>query len=184
VRSTILFLALLGSQLLPAGEPPLQPVTVCEALQNLAAYDGKVVALVGRFSSRQTGRWLGEQKCGQKLVTGDHAWPNAFWVSYDPAAAPKPPPVLAVDGVLLAQKLRQVKAATSLTEFRFGSSDYDSWAVIYGRIETRKQLIEVTPGGSRLLGFGYMESSPAQLACHGEAVIVFLNSEATTPSSR
>ena len=60
----------------------------------------------------RTGRWLGEQKCGHKLVTGDQEWPNAFWVAYDPAAAAKPPAVLAVDAALLAQKLRAVKLGT------------------------------------------------------------------------
>src|ERR1035438_6955036 len=48
------------------------------------------------------------------LENGDQEWPNAFWVVYDPAAAPKPPAVLAVDATLLAQKLRAVKQGTSL----------------------------------------------------------------------
>ena len=51
--------------------PRLQPVTVCEVLQDLAAYDGKVVAVIGRFSFRQNGRWLGELKCAHKLVAGE-----------------------------------------------------------------------------------------------------------------
>jgi hypothetical protein len=169
---------------LSAGEPPLQPLTVCEILKDLPAYDGKVVAVVGRFSSRQTGRWLGEQKCDQKVVIADQEWPNAFWLSYEPQNAPKPPVVLAVDGVLLAQKLRHVKLNTTLTKFRFGSSDYDSWAVVYGRVETRKQLVEVTPAGNRRSGFGYGESSPAQLVCHGDAVVVFLGDDSTTPASQ
>jgi len=153
-------------------------------MQDLPAYDGKVVAVVGRFSSRQTGRWLGEQTCAHKLVTGDREWPNAFWVVYDPADAPKPPAVLAVDAVLLAQKLRTVKQATSLTKLRFGSPDYDNWAVVYGRVETRKDLVTVTASGTRKNGFGYGESSPARLVCHGDAVVIFLNDEATTPASR
>ena len=92
--------------------------------------------------------------------------------------------MLAVDGVLLAQKLRAVKLATSLTKFRFGSTDYDSWAVVYGRVETRKDLVAATAGGTRKNGFGYGESSPARLVCHGDAVVVFLTDDATTPASR
>jgi len=153
-------------------------------MQDLSAYDGKVVAVVGRFSSRQTGRWLDEQKCGFKMVIGDQEWPNAFWVVYDPAAAPKPPAVLAVDAAILAQKLRAVKLGTSLTKLRFGSQDYDNWAVVYGRIETRKDLVIVTPSGTRKNGFGYGESSPARLVCHGDAVVIFLNEDATTPALR
>lgn len=180
MRFGILFLALLTIRLLPAAEPPLQPVTVCEALENLAAYDGKAVALVGRFSFRQSGRWLGEQQCPHPFVTGGHQWPNAFWIAFDPAGAPQPPTVLALDGALLAQKLRAVQAATSLSDFRFGSPDYDRWAVVYGRIETRPHLMD----GTRPHGFGYSASSPAQLVCHGEAVIIFLNDDATALSSR
>ena len=162
----------------------MQPVTVCDVLKDLSAYDGKVVAVVGRFSFRQNGRWIGEQKCDRKLVTGEPEWPNSLWVSYEPATAPKPPDVLAVDGVLLAQKLREVKLATTLTKFRFGSSDYDSWAVIYGRIEMRKELLGASAGGTRKNGFGYGDSSPARLVCHSDAVVVFLNDDATTPASR
>jgi hypothetical protein len=176
--------ALLSGGWLHAAEPALQPVTVCEVLQDLAAYDGKVVAVVGRFSFRQNGRWLGEQNCARKLVIGEQEWANAFWVQYDPANAPKPPAVLAVDAELLARKLRAVRQATSLTKFRFGSTDYDTWAVIYGRVETRKDLIAVTAGGIRKNGFGYGESSPARLVCHGDAVVVFLTDDARTPASQ
>jgi hypothetical protein len=180
----VLMMALLSGTLLYGAEPTLQPVTVCEVLQDLSAYDGKVVAMVGRFSFRQNGRWLGEQNCDRKLVIAEQQWPNAFWVAYDPASAPKPPAVLTVDGVLLAQKLRAVKQATSLTKFRFGSTDYDSWVVIYGRVETRKDLVLATAGGTRKNGFGYGESSPARLVCHGDAVVMFLTDDATTPASR
>ena len=165
-------------------DPAQQPVTVCEVLRDLSAYDGKVVAVVGRFSSRQAGRWLGEQKCAHKFVTGGQQWPNAFWVEYDPATAPKPPEVLVVNAVLLAQKVRKVKLDTSLTQLPFGSQDYDNWAVVYGRVETRKDLIAVTGGGPRKNGFGYGESSPARLVCHGDAVVIFLNDDATAPASR
>ena len=183
MRLAIFFLMVV-CPLIEGGEPALRPLTVCDVMQDLSAYDGKVVAVVGRFSSRQTGRWLGEQKCGQKLVTGDQEWPNAFWVVYDPAAAAKPPAVLAVDAAILAQKLRAVKLGTSLTKLRFGSEDYDNWALIYGRVETRKDLVTVTPSGTRKNGFGYGESSPARLVCHGEAEVVFLNDDATAPASR
>jgi hypothetical protein len=182
VRLAIFFLTVV-CPLMRGAEPALQPVTVCEVLQDLSAFDGKMVAVVGRFSYRQKGRWLGEQKCGHKLVTGDQEWPNAFWVVYDPAAAAKPPVVLAVDAALLAQKLRAVKTGTELTKLPFGSADYDNWALVYGRIETRKDLVTATPGGTRKNGFGYGESSPARLVCHGEAEVVFLNEDATGPAS-
>ena len=179
-----ILLPLLVSPLI-GGEPALRPVTVCEVLQDLAEYDGKVVAVVGRFSYRQAGRWLGEQKCEHKFTAGDQEWPNSFWVVFDPAAAAAPPAVLAVDAALLAQKLRAIKLGTSLTKLPFGSEDYDNWALVYGRVETRKDLVTVTPGGTRKNGFGYGDSSPARLVCHGEAEVVFLNEDAATaPVSR
>jgi len=92
--------------------------------------------------------------------------------------------VVAVDAALLAQKLREVKLGTSLTKFRFGSPDYDSWAVVYGRLETRKDLVTDMADGTRNNGFGYGGSSPAQLVCHGDAEVIFLNDEAMTPVSR
>jgi len=153
-------------------------------MQDLAAYDGKVVAIVGRFSARQSGRWLGEQRCDHKLLIGDQEWPNAFWVSYDPADAPRPPAVLAVDAQSLSLKLREVKARTSLMNLRFGSGDYDTWAVVYGRVETRKDLVRVTGGGTRKNGFGIGNSSPARLVCHGDAMVITLDEDATTPASR
>lgn len=170
--------------LIQRAEPPLKPVTVCDVLADLPAYDGKAVAVVGRFSFRQAGRWLGEQKCASKFVTGDQEWPNSLWVTFDPATAPKPPGVMAVDAPLLAQKVREVKLGTSLTKLPFGSSDYDSWALVFGRVETRKDLVAVTPNGTRKNGFGYGESSPARLVCHSDAVVIFLNDDVTTPASR
>jgi hypothetical protein len=180
-----LFILILLCPLLQGAEPPIEPVTVCEVLQDLSAYEGKVVAVVGRFSLRQTGRWLGEQKCAHKFVTGDQEWPNALWMTYDPATAPKPPERLAVNAAMLAQKVREVKQGTLLTKLPFGSTDYDNWAVVYGRIETRKDLLAATANGTRRNGFGYGASSPAQLVCHGDAVVIFLNDDAAmTPASR
>jgi hypothetical protein len=170
--------------LVKGAEPALEPVTVCEVLQNLAAYDGKVVAVVGRFSFRQAGRWLGEQKCAHQFVTGGQEWPNAFWMAYDPENAPKPPAVLAVNSTLLARKLREVQLGTALTKLPFGSKDYDAWAVVFGRVETRNDLVVSTAGGTRRNGFGYGESSPARLVCHGDAVVVFLDEDAIGPASQ
>jgi hypothetical protein len=160
-------------------------VTVCEVLDHLSDYNGKVVAVVGRFSYRRNGAWLDVAKCAAgKLSTGDRQWPYALWLDYDPAQAPKPPSVLAVDSALLVKKLREVKAVTSLNHFPFGSSEYDNWAVAYGRVETRPELLAAPPAAAHAKGFGYGASSAAQLVCHGDAEVVFLNDEATAPSSR
>ena len=120
-------------------------------------------------------RWLGEEKLDDNVVAVGHR------VLHGGRDFTHPAPV---DAALLAQKLRAVKLGTSLTKLPFGSEDYDNWALVYGRIETRKDLITVTPSGTRKNGFGYGESSPARLVCHGEAEVVFLNDDATGPASR
>ena len=56
---------LLWCSLLQGSDAPLQPITVCEVLKDLNTYSGKVVLVVGRFSFRKTGRWLGEEGCEQ-----------------------------------------------------------------------------------------------------------------------
>jgi hypothetical protein len=38
-----------------AADNALQPLTVCEVLQDLPANDGKVLAVLGRFSFRRAG---------------------------------------------------------------------------------------------------------------------------------
>jgi hypothetical protein len=135
-------MALLSAGLLLAGEPALQPVTVCEVLQDLSAYDGKVVAVVGRFSFRHNGRWLGEQNCDRKLVIGEQEWPNALWVTYDPASAPRsrPPCWRSMRAPRPETARREARHAAHQVPLR--KPDYDSWAVVYGRVETRKDLVD------------------------------------------
>ena len=46
-----------------AADPPLVPLTVCEVLHDLASNEGKTVAVLGRYSFRENGRWMGAQVC-------------------------------------------------------------------------------------------------------------------------
>ena len=46
-----------------AADPPLVPLTVCEVLHDLASNEGKAVAVLGRYSFRENGRWMGAQVC-------------------------------------------------------------------------------------------------------------------------
>ena len=46
------------------------PITVCELLADPMAYDGKDVALLGRYDdSHFDGSWVSEDNCGSKLTT-------------------------------------------------------------------------------------------------------------------
>lgn len=114
-----------------AAGPTLDPVPVCEVVSSPKEFEGKPVALVGRYSYRQKARWLDEEGCGEKAH-------GIIWLTIDPQKAPKPAEQIAIDQPVLEKKLAVIKEHTSLGKFRFGSADYDRWAVVFGRLETRE----------------------------------------------
>jgi hypothetical protein len=118
-------------------------------------YEGKSVAAVGRYSYRQDGRWLGEQACADPAPA-----PPILWLTEDGADGPKPPADFELDGIALGHKLADIRKHTTLGKFRFGSADYDRWAVVYGRVESRKGEAA--------------KKAPAGLVFRGDGVIVFL----------
>jgi hypothetical protein len=141
-----------------AADNALVPVTVCEVLKDLPAQDGKVVAVLGRFSFRRDGRTINEETCDPKPSSGEPAPPNFIRLIDDSKSGPKPPEVFALDGPAVSRKLKAVQEHTSLGNFRFGTADYDRWAVVYGRIEADKSKT----GGARLV-------------YRGDGVILFLH---------
>jgi hypothetical protein len=139
-----------------AEDAPIVPLTVCEILHDLGAYEGKPVAALGRYSFRQDGSWLGEQACEAPSAT-----PPALWLAEDPMDGPRPPGSFQLDGVALTRKLTEMRKHTSLGKFRFGSSDYDRWAVVFGRVENRKEAAA--------------KKAAAGLVFRGDGVVVFIN---------
>jgi hypothetical protein len=115
-----------------AADPPLTPVTVCEVLADLKAYEGKDLAVLGRFSFRGDGRWIGEQACDTAVTA-----PPVLFLDENPTGAPKPPVDFELDAATLNKKFAALTHRTTLGKFRFGSTDYDRWAVIFGRIVPR-----------------------------------------------
>jgi hypothetical protein len=114
-------------------ENTLVPLTVCEIVRDLPAQDGKVVAAIGRYSFRSDGRSLGEQAC-------DSDTPGVaptLWLVEDLKEGPKPPEPLNLDKAALKKKFTEVQRRSALGKFHFGTSDYDRWAVVFGRIERR-----------------------------------------------
>ena len=127
-----LFLTLaLVSVSFAADPPPVTPVTVCEVLRDLASHEGKDVAVLGRYSFRSSETWVGEQACDPAI-----ALPPKLPLLED-SEAPKLPESYTLDAVALHKKLADMQRRTSLGKFRFGTSDYDRWAVVYGRVEKR-----------------------------------------------
>jgi hypothetical protein len=149
-----LLLAMLACVLTLGAEEPIVPVTVCEVLRDLSGQEGKPLAVLGRYSFREGGRWVGEQTCDPTTA----ATP-ALWLVEDSKDGPKPPGNFELDATAVRRKLTEVARHTSLSKFRFGTPDYDRWVVIYGRVEPRK------PEDKK---------ASANLVIRGNAVIVFL----------
>jgi hypothetical protein len=141
-----------------AADNALEPLTVCEVLKDIPTHDGKAVAVLGRFSFRRDGRTLNEESCGAGPESGAPPAPNSIRLADDVKAGPKPPEVFALDAAALNRKLKAMQEHTRLHTFRFGASDYDRWAVVYGRIESDK----AKPPGARLV-------------YRGDGVVLFLH---------
>jgi hypothetical protein len=142
-----------------AADPPLAPVTVCEVLADLAAHEGRDYAVLGRYSFRRDGRWIGEQTCGSAAA----APPPVLWLSEDASAAPRPPGSFELDAAALNKKFAEMVKHTALGKFRFGNPEYDRWAVVYGRVVSRK--------GEE------GKKAPADLVFRGSGVVIFLTTE-------
>src|SRR5450759_3216926 len=82
-----------------AADPPIPPVTVCEILADLPAHEGKDVAVLGRYSFRRDGRWIGDQSCEPNTTV-----PSVLWLTEDAGAGPKPSANLEFDVAVLNKK--------------------------------------------------------------------------------
>lgn len=138
----------------PCAEEPIIPYTVCEIVGDLTKFEANPVAALGRYSFREDGRWLGEQACGES------ADPVLLRLNEDGKDGPKAPGTFEIDAVMLNRKFTDLRKHTALGKFRFGSPDYDRWAVVYGRVETRK--------GEDA------KKAAADLVFRGDGVVVFL----------
>jgi hypothetical protein len=145
---------LTGAAAFPAGAP-LAPLTVCEVVRDLAAQEGKALAILGRYSFRSSGRSLEEQACDPAVTI-----PPQFRLIEDGQDGPKPPDSYELDAADLRRKLADIQKRTSLGKFRFGSPEYDRWAVVFGRVEA----VKGADAGK----------APANLAFRGDGVIVFV----------
>ena len=159
------------------GEAPLEPVTVCEVLKDPKLYDGRVVALLGRYSYRTEGRWIGEDACRAPENNSSTSTPEIIWLSYAPDSAPRMVSGYTVDGAAVAQKIQLVKKGTALRKFRFGSADYDRWAVVYGRIKVDEKIPPVAE--KKDARPPAHNGAPAELLYAGDGYVMFLRDPAT-----
>lgn len=154
LRFRPVFWILLLSIAAPCADAPIVPYTVCEILGDLTRFADNPVAALGRYSFRGDGRWLSEQGCGEAEN------PPVLWLTEDGKEGPKAPNSFELDGSLLNHKFAELRKTTALGKFRFGSPDYDRWAVVYGRVEARK-------GDAA-------KKAPAELVFRGDGVVVYL----------
>ncbi len=145
---------LLFAMAAPCADGPVVPYTVCEILGDLARFKTTPVAALGRYSFRDQGRWLSEQACDGSSL------PPVLWLTEDGKEGPRAPDSFEIDAATLNRKFEQLRQHTTLGKFRFGSSDYDRWAVVYGRIEAR--------AGDAT------KKATADLIFRGDGVVVFL----------
>jgi hypothetical protein len=155
-RMTMLLCGALAT--LATADAPLVPLTVCEILGDLPAYEGKTVTVVARYSFRLNGRWISEQSCNSASAA-----PPVLWLAENATGAPKPPADFELDAAVLHRKLREIQRHTSLGKFKFGNPEYDRWAMVYGRVEARQ--------GDAL------KQAAASLVYRGSGAIVFLAPE-------
>jgi hypothetical protein len=151
-------LALLAAASAAAADSPITPLTVCEITADLAAHEGKDVAVLGRYSYRRDGRWIGEESCEPAAKTAP-----TLWLTEDSATAPKPPGDFELDVPSLNRKFADLLRRTALGKFRFGNPEYDRWAVVYGRVVPRK------PDAAH--------KASADLLFRGNGVVIFLTTE-------
>jgi len=151
-------IALAGVRLLSAdATSSLEPVTVCELFEHADTLAGKPVLVVGRYSFREYGRFLSEKDCVLRVVL-------------DAKNGPLPPDGFGVDAAAASRKLAIVRKTTTLGTFRFGSSDYDRWAIIYGRVES-------VPTPQKHSTAREFDDDARPVVCRSPTLVIFLHDQ-------
>ena len=142
----------------PPADAPVVPLTVCEVVRDLPAQEGRSLPVLGRYSFRASGISLAEQACDPPARTEPE-----FRLVEDGKDGPRPPDSFELDAAAVQHKLADVRKRTSLGKFRFGTPDYDRWAVVYGRVQTIPAQVATAP--------------PANLVFRGDGVVIFVQAD-------
>jgi hypothetical protein len=110
--------------------------------------------LLGRLSSRESGRFLGEEKCA------DGGKPALLELHSDRQAGPLPDGSIDVDTAAVERSITEMKKSTPLHTFPFGSGDFDRWAIVYGRVAS----VPAPP-------------KPGRLVLRSDSLIIFVNDQ-------
>jgi hypothetical protein len=139
-------------------------LTVCEALQNLSAYNNKSIIVIGQIVATDEGGWITED-CERNIVTDGYTWGNAISTLYMVGSMAPPPPLpknYRWDDELLLRKAMNTRNYKN-------SRDLGGWAAMFGRLETRipPRVIKYPNGTIGGLGFGHLGTAIAQLISRG-----------------
>jgi hypothetical protein len=154
---------------------PIKVLTVCDVLLGGADFNGKTVAVLGRFAGSEEGQWLVEDECVRKVEVNGAARESSVWLVPRGSPSQATPGTPALDQDSLKIKLEQAGKTTKLGKHpqyqctvsvksivpvkgeksECGYSELpDQWAIAYGKVETM---------GDRRYGFGHLGGSPAQV---------------------
>ena len=157
---------------------PIKVLTVCDVLLGGAEFDGKTVAVLGRYVSSDEGQWLVEDECDRKLESNRAPLHISVWLV---GRGSPSQPILrmpALDQASLKAKLVQAGKTTKLgkhlqyqcsVSISDGKTEcgwpelLDQWAIAYGKVETM---------GDRRNGFGHLGGSSAQVFDQGALVFI------------
>jgi hypothetical protein len=115
------------------------------------------VLIAGRISKRGNRRYIGEDGCdggGRELS-----------IQFDAANGPMPPDSFGVSTAEVKRKFDTIIPHTALREFRFGTGEYERWAMVLGRVEMeapapKPDSSDAPPG-----------AVTGEVVCRGEALI-------------
>jgi hypothetical protein len=126
-------------------------LTVCEVLDNLTVYRGRVISITGPLITNEEGAWLSSDSCPKPFVTEGYAWPKEMAIN------------------LIRDKSRAVNVDPALENLsKRAKRDEHIWVTVTGKLETRShfEMVLKTDGTRVPYGFGHLNLSPAELTMY------------------
>ena len=115
----------------------LKPMTVCELIANVSEFENGPVAVIGRLDVTNEGKLLSQKGC-QVTLPGELSRLRVL-----DAGGPHPPMgQLYTNHKAVRAKLALLKSGTALDDPpKSPMKEFQSWAVVYGRVEQTKSSI-------------------------------------------
>lgn len=141
-----------GGDRLSSVENDLHVITICELLDHLQSYRGKLVAIRGVYYYNK----LEANDCAQSFVTGSHRWPSVLELSDSQMAAELGERVGFTTDRVGWDNLDK----TCIREGERGSR-VEVWTTVVGEVKARERY--VMQNGSVAAGYGHLGALPAEI---------------------